>query len=119
MTIGRRQLVCTCASDAVMKIIKYGNREHNMTKIKKRKPLVSGQRFYFIYPMQKDNYVFLEKDMKNKEAIEINHPDYVLTMGDAECYDPETDMESNCFRTKAGAKKALAQIKKIMAGKTV
>lgn len=86
-----------------------------MKTIKKNKwKPVSGEKFYFIYPMQIDGYVFLNRDMKNKEAIDINHPEYVLTMGDAESCDPDIDTESNCFKTKAQAKKALSGIKKIL-----
>lgn len=74
-------------------------------KNKKKWVPVSGETFYFIYPINSD-YVKM-----TSEDLYINHPKYFLTIGEAECYDSDTDTESNCFRTKGQAKKALKKIK--------
>lgn len=78
---------------------------------KKRAKLVSGETFWFI-----SHTFILTKEEKSGKLpyVDLNFDESFLVISEAESYDPETDTESNCFRTKREAVKALKEIKKLL-----
>lgn len=72
-------------------------------KSKKWMP-VSGETFYFIYKSDRSY------PSDGKDFVSLNFDNDCLVIGDAECYSPEFDTTSNCFRTKTQAKRALRKI---------
>ncbi len=67
-----------------------------------------GETFYFIYHSE---YL---TSIVNKEYVKLNIDYEALVIGQAECCFPEYDTESNCFRTKDQAKKALNKIREAL-----
>lgn len=79
--------------------------------IKKRKKLVSGETFWFIA----HTFVLTKEEKSGKMPyVDLNFDESMLVISEAESYDPETDTESNCFRTKREAVKALKEIRKLL-----
>lgn len=67
-----------------------------------------GETFYFIYHTEHLSMG------DRKDHASLNADDEALVIGDAECYSPEYDSQSNCFRTKTQAKRALNKIREAL-----
>lgn len=82
-----------------------------MSKTKKKWKPVPGETYYFISHLDTD-----APPEDGDRYVDLNGIGF-LYVGDAECWDPDFDIATNCFRTKAEGKRALSQIANALKGK--